>query len=246
MDQDGKKSGSFLSELRRRKVIRTCLLYVVLCWGALQVADIVAPALGYDDDEVSRYLLYAAVLGFPVCFALAWFFQISSQGITRTRTFEERRVLNNVPPINDRRSHGVSGFLKRNAESEFGHQWLISAETGPLSGLTYPVRDAMVLGRALECDLAIVTPHVSRQHARLEIDEDDRLYIEDLGSSNGTMVNGKRAVSRQQLRHDDEVRLHDIIFRVTEKMSRPRSERQANDQTTFIHASELERGGRQS
>ena len=93
----------------------------------------------------------------------------------------------------------------------------------------------------LECDLAMVTPHVSRQHARVDV-EDGRLYIEDLGSSNGTMINGKRAVSRQQLRHDDEVRLHDIIFRVTERLSRPHSERQAADQTTFIHASELKQG----
>ncbi len=242
MDPDAKTSKSFLNELRRRKVIRTCLLYVLLCWGALQVFDIVAPALGYDADLVSRYFLYAAVLGFPITFALAWFFQISSRGIERTRSFEERRILNNVPPINDRRSHGVSGFLKRGGDGEPEHQWIISAETGPLNGLSYPVVDAIVLGRALECDLAIVTPHVSRQHARLEVD-DGRLFIEDLGSSNGTVVNGKRAVSRQQLRHDDEIRLHDIIFRVTERMSRPSSERQATDQTTFIHASELERGG---
>ncbi|MFV8816440.1 FHA domain-containing protein [Haliea sp. E17] len=242
MDSDSKQTGSFLSELRRRKVIRTCLLYILLCWGLLQVVDIVAPALGYDDDLVSRYVLYASVAGFPITFALAWFFQISSSGIERTRSFVERRVLNNIAPINDRRRHGVSGFLKRNPEQEDDYQWVISAETGPLSGLSYAVRESLVLGRALECELAIVTPHVSRQHARLEVEE-GCLYIEDLGSSNGTMVNGRRAVARQQLRHDDEVRLHDIIFRVTERLSRPSSERQATDQTTFIHVSELERGG---
>lgn len=238
MEQDRKTRSSFLSELRRRKVIRTCLLYVLICWGGLQVSDIVAPALGYDGDRVSRLLLYAAVLGFPVTFALAWFFQISSHGIVRTRTFQERRVLNNVPPINDRRSQGVSGFLKRTEDDKDIH-WVISAETGPLSGLSYAVRDSLVLGRSLECDLAIVTPQVSRRHACIEV-EDGRLYIEDLGSSNGTMINGKRAAGRQQLRHDDEVRLHDIIFRVTERLSRPHSERQATDQTTFIHASDLD------
>ena len=83
---------------------------------------------------------------------------------------------------------------------------------------------------------------MSRQHARLDV-ENGHLYIEDLGSSNGTMINGKRSSGRQQLRHDDELRFHDIIFRVTENMSRPESERQASDQTTFIHASELEKHG---
>ena len=77
MDDQRKSSGSFFSELRRRKVIRTCLLYILVCWGALQVFDIVAPALGYDADLVSRYFLYASVLGFPITFALAWFFQFT-------------------------------------------------------------------------------------------------------------------------------------------------------------------------
>jgi len=236
---DAKSTGSFFSELRRRRVIRTCLLYFLVCWVALQVIDIVAPALGYDADLVSRYLLYVAVLGFPVNFALAWFYQISAHGIVRTQSFVERRVLDNIPPINDQRKQGVSSFIRKGEEGSEVH-WMISAETGPLSGLSYAVREPIILGRALECDLAVVTPHVSRQHARLDV-EDDRLYIEDLGSSNGTMVNGKRTSGRQQLRHDDELRFHDIIFRVTENLSRPLSERQASNQTTFIQTSELEK-----
>jgi FHA domain len=238
---EAKSTGSFLSELRRRKVIRTCLLYILVCWGVLQVLDIVAPALGYDADLMSRYFLYAAVLGFPVNFALAWFYQISSHGIVRTQSFVERRMLDNIPPVNDKRRHGVSTFLRKGEEGKEVH-WVISAETGPLSGLSYPVLKPITLGRALECDLAVVTPHVSRQHARLDV-ENGQLFVEDLGSSNGTMINGKRSSGRQQLRHDDELRFHDIIFRVTENMSRPASERQASDQTTFIHASELEKHG---
>lgn len=232
MDEHHRPAGSFLGELRRRKVIRTCLLYILICWGALQVFDIVAPALGYDADLVSRYFLYLSVLGFPVCFALAWFFQFTAAGIVRTQSFVERRALDNIPPINDRRRGGVS-FLRKGDEA--GQHWMISAVTGPLSGLSYAVNEPLVLGRALDCDVAIVTPHVSRQHARLDL-EDDKLFIEDLGSSNGTMVNGRPSVGRQQLRHDDELRFHDIIFRVTENRSRPHSEQQASDQTTFIES----------
>ena len=231
MDDQRKSSGSFFSELRRRKVIRTCLLYILVCWGALQVFDIVAPALGYDADLVSRYFLYASVLGFPITFALAWFFQFTSSGIVLTQSFVERRVLDNVAPINDRRRSGVTNFLRKGEEA--GDQWMIAAETGPLSGLSYAIHGSLMLGRSLDCDLAIVTPHVSRQHAKLEM-EHDHLYIEDLGSSNGTVVNGKKISGRQELRHDDELRFHDIIFRVIENRSRPRSEKQASDQTTFI------------
>lgn len=236
-----KSTGSFFSELRRRKVIRTCLLYILVCWGVLQVLDIVAPALGYDADLLSRYFLYIAVLGFPVNFALAWFYQISTHGIVRTQSFIERRVLDNIAPVADKRRHGVSTFLRKGDEGREMH-WVVSAETGPLSGLSYAVHEPIVLGRALECDLAVVSPHISRQHAKLEA-TDGHLYIEDLGSSNGTMINGKRCSGRQQLRHDDELRFHDIIFRVTENLSRPHSERQASDQTTFIQASDLEKHG---
>jgi len=238
MEEAGKGAGGFFTELRRRKVIRTCVLYAFLCWGALQVTDIVAPALGYDADLVARYTLYLAVLGFPVTFALAWFYQITSSGIVRTTSFVERRILDNIPPINDRRRSGVSTFLRKGEEG-VGYHWIISAETGPLSGLSFAVREAITLGRSLDCDLTIVTPHVSRQHARLELEE-DLLYIEDLGSSNGTMVNGKRAAGRQLLRHDDELRFHDIVFRVTQNMSRPDSERHASGKTTFIQAADME------
>ena len=53
------------------------------------------------------------------------------------------------------------------------------------------------LGRAEDCALRIDDPRVSRRHARLWF-EDESLLVEDLGSPNGTVVNGVR-VARQQL-----------------------------------------------
>ena len=82
--------------------------------------------------------------------------------------------------------------------------------------------------------------HVSRQHARLVVSE-DQLFVEDLGSSNGTVVNGRVIDGRQALRNEDELRFHDIIFRVNESFSRPRSEMDATNQTTFIQAIDLEK-----
>ena len=58
-----------LRELKRRKVTRTCIIYVLVCWGVLQVGDIVFPALGLDADVASRYCLYMAIAGFPLTFA---------------------------------------------------------------------------------------------------------------------------------------------------------------------------------
>ena len=103
MAQNDKSSNSFFQELKRRKVTRTCILYIVLCWGVLQVGDILYPALGLDPDKASLAFLYLAVAGFPVTFLVAWFLQLTPHGIVRTGSFVERRVLSNVAPINERR-----------------------------------------------------------------------------------------------------------------------------------------------
>jgi len=228
---------SFMRELRRRKVVRTCILYILICWGVLQVGDILYDALGWDEAVASRTFLYLAVLGFPVCFAIAWFFQITPDGIVRTTSFVERRVLNNISPINDRRRGVTNYFRKDDPHDDF--RWIITAETGPLAGLSFGVTDSVIIGRALECDVAVVSPHISRQHARLEV-EDNRLMVEDLGSSNGTILNGRNLEARSVLRNEDELRFHDIVFRVTESYSGPGRELESMNKTTFIRAADID------
>ena len=226
------RGGSFLRELKRRRVVRTCVYYVIVCWVALQVGDILFEPMGLDDEQASRLLLLTAILGFPITFIFAWYFQVTPRGIVRTPSFVVRRVLRNMAPINDRRHARVSNYFQKDTGGkDFG--WIISAETGPLTGLSFGITDAVEMGRSLECGIAIVSPHVSRKHARLEL-EDGVLVVEDLDSANGTVVNGKPIQGRHILRHEDEVRLHDVIFRVTESYSGPRQEKDSMTQTTFI------------
>ncbi len=74
----------FLKELRRRRVFRVAGLYVVAIWLVMQVADIVFPAWGIPDAAI-RYLLWAALLGFPVALVFGWIFEVSPEGIRRTQ-----------------------------------------------------------------------------------------------------------------------------------------------------------------
>ncbi|MBT4519722.1 MAG: FHA domain-containing protein [Halieaceae bacterium] len=222
---------SFLRELKRRKVIKTCLFYVLLCWGALQVGDILFPAMDLDAGKASRMFLYLATLGFPLTFAAAWFFQLTPEGIVMTTSFVERRVLSNISPMNERRRDNMTTYFRREEEHP-DVQWIVSAETGPLVGLSYGVMGPTVVGRALDCDIAVVSPQVSREHARLDI-EQGQLMVEDLGSANGTVVNGKQVQGRHALQHEDELRLHEVVFRVTQNYSRPRSESDAMNETTL-------------
>jgi ABC-type multidrug transport system ATPase subunit len=71
-------------------------------------------------------------------------------------------------------------------------------------------RPEIVIGRDPSTDLAIPSPSVSRRHARL-IREGGGYALEDLGSSNGTFLNGKRLAGRHTLKSGDEIRLGQAI-----------------------------------
>src|SRR5512135_1783338 len=63
------------------------------------------------------------------------------------------------------------------------------------------------LGRMPGHDIVISDEAASRTHAVLELDAEDRLVIRDMGSTNGTFVNGHEISAPQQLHHSDQVRI---------------------------------------
>lgn len=205
---------AFYRELRRRKVLRACLCYLLAAWLVLQLAWVFLPMLGMEREQGLQFLALLALAGFPLAFALAWLFDLTPRGVERTPPFQERRVLSNIPPINDRRqADGRQAEATGQSAPASRFTWVLAAETGPLAGLSFGIDRSVVMGRSLESDIAVVSPQVSRQHARLDL-QGGELYIEDLNSSNGTVINGRRLRSRSRLQHADEVRFHDIVFRV--------------------------------
>ena len=70
-----------------------------------------------------------------------------------------------------------------------------------------------VVGRAPECDLRLDESGLSRQHARL-LPTDEGVQVEDLGSTNGSFINGKR-VQRGLARTGDEIGFDTLRFRLT-------------------------------
>ena len=60
----------------------------------------------------------------------------------------------------------------------------------------------MIIGRDPACDIVIESPAVSRRHARIEVNG-DRVFIEDLGSSNGTFIDGERISGQAELKPGD-------------------------------------------
>ena len=62
----------------------------------------------------------------------------------------------------------------------------------------------VVIGRLSECDITIEDPNISRRHATVTV-LDGTYRITDLGSTNGTKVNGTRISSQHELAHGDEI-----------------------------------------
>ena len=75
--------GSFVIELRRRRVFRAAALYVVGAWVAVQVISLILPALEIPGSAL-RYAWLVALLLFPLVVVFAWSYDVSSAGITRT------------------------------------------------------------------------------------------------------------------------------------------------------------------
>lgn len=72
------------------------------------------------------------------------------------------------------------------------------------------VRDGLVLGRVSACDVVVQDSKASRRHARLIV-EAGVVEIEDMNSSNGTLLNGK-PVERRMMRDGDEVRIGKTVI----------------------------------
>ncbi len=70
-----------------------------------------------------------------------------------------------------------------------------------------------LLGRRLDCHICIPDQRISRRHARIRR-EGDGYGLEDLGSCNGTFVNGRRIQGSSKLRHGDEVEIGASRFRI--------------------------------
>ncbi|TNF48258.1 FHA domain-containing protein [bacterium] len=77
--------------------------------------------------------------------------------------------------------------------------------TGEKAGSQYslPNDSGTVIGRSSECDIHVEDQDASRQHAAIQ-PIGDEYYLRDMGSTNGTLINGK-PVEKRILRHGDKI-----------------------------------------
>ncbi len=90
-------------------------------------------------------------------------------------------------------------------------QFQFVMHSGPNTGRIYPLEAAeIIIGRDASNLIAINDAEVSRKHAKL-IQQNSTYVIQDLGSTNGTFINGQRITTSQELKPGDTVTLGENI-----------------------------------
>ena len=93
--------------------------------------------------------------------------------------------------------------------------WILQSRSEPPITLRVPAGGIKTIGRTARADFIVDAALVSRIHCRLTADRTDQLVVEDLGSTNGTIVNGKK-VDRVVLRPGDRLTVGRIEFEIAE------------------------------
>src|SRR3984885_4917310 len=95
-----------------------------------------------------------------------------------------------------------------------GRSFVLRFISGKYQGGEFPIiLDKQILvGRSSDLDMVLVEDMVSRKHARIAM-QGDQIWIEDLGSTNGTFVNGEK-IARANLKEGDRVLIGTSILKV--------------------------------
>jgi pSer/pThr/pTyr-binding forkhead associated (FHA) protein len=91
--------------------------------------------------------------------------------------------------------------------------WVLRSSDEPAIVLRLPPGAIKTVGRTARADFIVDAALISRLHCRLTADVSDQLVVEDLGSTNGTIVNGQK-VDRAVLRPGDRLSVGRVEFRV--------------------------------
>ena len=95
-----------------------------------------------------------------------------------------------------------------------GRSYVLRFISGKYQGGEFPIVNdkPIIVGRSSDLDMVLVEDMVSRKHARITMQQ-DQIWIEDLGSTNGSFVNGEK-IKRARLKEGDRVLIGTSILKV--------------------------------
>jgi len=107
-----------------------------------------------------------------------------------------------------------TGGKKKVVRKTLGLEVIEAGENKNLrKGAVLPIHREITMGRKEDNTLPLVDPYVSGHHARIYL-KNTEYVIEDLGSTNGTLLNKEKLVGRSVLKLGDEITIGKVIFKV--------------------------------
>jgi pSer/pThr/pTyr-binding forkhead associated (FHA) protein len=103
------------------------------------------------------------------------------------------------------------GISVRRQRKEGTRVLFVRSETQ--QGQEFEVTDVLVMGRSDETDVVLDDPYASEFHLRL-VAQENGMMLHDLGSTNGTYVNGRRISAPTQLRRGDTIQVGKTVMEV--------------------------------
>ena len=91
----------YTAELKRRKVFKSAITYLIVAWLIAQVSDIILPTFNAP-PYFMKALIFILIIGFPISLIFAWVYELSPKGIKKFKNIETQTSL--AQPNNQQRS----------------------------------------------------------------------------------------------------------------------------------------------
>jgi TolB-like protein/Flp pilus assembly protein TadD len=73
---------SFFGEMKSRNVFKVAIVYLVVGWGLIQIADLIAPQMNLP-EWTPRMVTFVVMIGFPVALVMAWALELTPEGVKK-------------------------------------------------------------------------------------------------------------------------------------------------------------------
>ena len=162
-------SGNFFDELKRRRVYRVAIAYVVGGWALAQGVAQVLPVFDIA-NWVVRLIVLFIILGFPAALVLSWFFDLTRYGIVRTPSAEPAGRIDTLPaarpseksiavlPFSDLSSGGEHDYFADGVAEE------IQSALARVSGLRVAARRSSFWFKGKEAQLTEIAKKLNVEH----------------------------------------------------------------------------------
>ncbi len=143
--------------------------------------------------------------------ALLWLFILSAVSVIRSDLFGRTVPAPGQPAAQELESPPPP---PKKAKRQRGEPRIFSITQGNQAGQSAELAAGVIMiGRGADCQLILDDDYVSTRHARV-VGGDNGVYVEDLGSTNGTYVNGQRITAPTTITLSDTVRIGKTILKL--------------------------------